>query len=123
MNHPAILWLRLDLRLADNPALHAAIRHGGAVIPVFIHAPDEEVPWQPGSASDWWLHQSLSALDKQLREHGSRLTILRGPTLKSLGKFAKETGATALFWNRRYEPAVIERDAEVMESLRADGLK
>src|SRR5579872_2637854 len=102
----AILWLRLDLRLADNPALHAAIRHGGAVIPVFIHAPDEEKPWQPGEASNWWLHQSLAALDKQLRKHGSRLIVRRGPALETLRKLIKETGATAVFWNRRYEPVV-----------------
>jgi deoxyribodipyrimidine photo-lyase len=123
MNKIAIFWLRLDLRLADNPALRAAIRHGGAVIPAFIHGPNEEAPWQPGGASNWWLHHSLSALDKLLRERGSRLIIRRGPALESLGELAKETGATAVFWNRRYEPAVIARDAEVMASLRANGLK
>ena len=52
----SIIWLRLDLRLADNPALQAAIKRGGAVIHVFIHAPEEEAPWQPGGASRWWLH-------------------------------------------------------------------
>ena len=31
---PSLLWFRLDLRLADNPALQAAIQRGGAVIPV-----------------------------------------------------------------------------------------
>ena len=48
---PSLLWFRLDLRLADNPALHAAIQRGGAVIPVFIYAPEEEASWQPGGAS------------------------------------------------------------------------
>jgi len=123
MSGAAIFWFRIDLRLADNPALHAAIRHGGAVIPVFIHAPDEEAPWQPGGASNWWLHQSLSQLDKQLRAKGSRLIIRSGPALTTLRALAKETGATAIFWNRRYEPAVIARDAKVKELLRADGLK
>jgi deoxyribodipyrimidine photo-lyase len=123
MAKPAIFWLRLDLRLADNPALHAAIRHGGAVIPVFVYAPDEDAPWQSGRASNWWLHYSLTVLDKRLREHNSRLIIRRGPTLKILRQIVKETGATAVFWNRRYEPAVIARDAKVLESLRADGLK
>jgi hypothetical protein len=31
MNAPSILWFRLDLRLADNPALHAAVNRGGPV--------------------------------------------------------------------------------------------
>ena len=34
---PVILWLRRDLRLADHPALTAAVARGGPVIPVFIH--------------------------------------------------------------------------------------
>jgi S-adenosylmethionine synthetase len=36
---------------------------------------------------------------------------------------AEETGAGAVFWNRRYEPAVIARDAQVKKALGADGLE
>ncbi|NBS05670.1 MAG: deoxyribodipyrimidine photo-lyase, partial [Verrucomicrobia bacterium] len=52
MPSPAIVWLRLDLRLADNPSLEAAVKHGGPVIPVFIHDPEAEGHWQPGGASN-----------------------------------------------------------------------
>jgi len=123
MNRPSIHWFRLDLRLADNPALRAAIDHGGAVVPVFIWSPEEEAPWSPGGASNWWLHQSLAALDAQLRAAGSRLVIRRGPTLESLRALVKETGADAVLWNRRYEPASIARDKVSKESLRADGIE
>jgi len=122
MNAPSIYWFRLDLRLADNPALQTAIERGGAVVPVFIWSPDEEGDWPPGGASKWWLHQSLAALDDRLREGGSRLVSRRGPALETLRALAKETGATAVFWNRRYEPAVMARDAKVQEALSADGL-
>jgi deoxyribodipyrimidine photolyase len=118
----SIVWFRQDFRLADNPALVAAVNRG-AIIPVFIHAPEEEAPWPPGSASKWWLHQSLAALAARLRERGSRLVIRRGPTLESLRALVKETGATAVFWNRRYEPAVMARDAKVNAALRGEGLK
>jgi deoxyribodipyrimidine photo-lyase len=33
---PTLLWLRQDLRLADHPALVAAIERGAPVIPVFL---------------------------------------------------------------------------------------
>jgi deoxyribodipyrimidine photo-lyase len=122
MKPTAILWFRLDLRLADNPALDAAVKHGGPVVPVFIWSPQEERAWPPGAASCWWLHQSLAALDDRLRTVGSRLAIRRGPTLDSLRALAKETGADAVFWNRRYEPAVIARDARVKEVLGSEGL-
>ncbi len=119
----ALLWLRLDLRLSDHPALQAAIQRGGAVVPVFIYAPEEEAPWQPGGASNWWLHQSLCALDRDLRACGSRLVIRRGPSLETLTALAEEIGATGVYWSRRYEPAVIARDAKVKEALRGRGLE
>lgn len=31
---PALVWLRLDLRLVDHPKLTAALEAGGPVIPV-----------------------------------------------------------------------------------------
>ena len=119
---PSIVWFRIDLRLADHPALQAAIKRGGAIVPVFIHAPEEEFPWSPGGASLWWLHQSLASLDASLRELNSRLVLRRGPTLESLQTLVQKTGAGAVFWNRRYEPAVIARDRKVMEALGSGGL-
>ncbi len=121
MKEVSLVWLRLDLRLADNPALSAAIKRG-VVIPVFIHAPEEEAPWSPGGAARWWLHQSLAAFDAALREIGSRLIIRRGPSLGTLQALAKEAGATAVFWNRRYEPAITARDTQIKTTLREAGL-
>jgi deoxyribodipyrimidine photo-lyase len=117
-----IVWFRLDLRLGDNPALDAAMHKGTAVIPVFLFGPEEESPWEPGAASRWWLHQSLIALMAALEAAGSRLIVRRGPTLECLLKLAEETGASAVFWNRRYEPAVIARDGTVKEALSGNGL-
>ena len=44
----AIVWLRRDLRLTDNPAIDLALGRGERPIPVYIQAPDEEAPWPPG---------------------------------------------------------------------------
>jgi deoxyribodipyrimidine photo-lyase len=112
-----LLWLRKDLRLADNPALRAAMESGGAVVPVFIWSPDEEKPWPPGGASKWWLAQSLRALDESLRAKGSRLIVRQGSAVEVLRELVQETGASAVFWNRRYEPAVIERDKQIKHDL------
>jgi deoxyribodipyrimidine photo-lyase len=116
-----IVWFRHDLRIDDNPALAAAAKRG-AVVPVFIWAPDEEAPWQPGAASRWWLHQSLEKLAASLEKLGTSLVIRRGPTLAALEALVKETGATHVAWNRRYEPAVIARDTSVKKKLAASGL-
>ena len=118
----SVVWFRLDLRLSDNVALAAAVEQGAPIVPVFIHAPEEEDPWSPGAASNWWLHQSLHSLAALLRKLGSQLIIRRGPTRETLQALAKETGATAVYWNRRYEPAVIARDTTIKNSLLAAGI-
>jgi len=120
---PVIVWFRRDLRLGDNPALAAAVEAGSAVVPVFVWAPDEEAPWAPGAASRWWLHRSLEALDRSLREVGSRLLVRRGPTRDALLDLVDSTGARQVFCNRRYEPAVLEAEAEVERTLREREVK
>ena len=119
----SIVWFRLDLRLKDNPALVAAGGCGGPIVPVFIWSPEEYGAWPPGAASRWWLHQSLAALDANLRALGSRLVLRRGPALAALRLLIRETGAGAVFWNRRYEPDLIARDLTIREALRGGGLR
>ncbi|MGH3056549.1 MAG: deoxyribodipyrimidine photo-lyase, partial [Gaiellaceae bacterium] len=118
----SVVWFRNDLRLADNPALDAAGRAGQPIVPVFIWAPEEEGRWRPGAASRWWLHQSLTRLDADLHGLGSRLIVRPGPSLDALRDVVRTLGATAVFWNRRYEPAAITRDTAIKSALRADGV-
>lgn len=118
----AIVWFRRDLRLADNPALEIALQSGHKILPLYIYAPEEESPWSPGAASRWWLHHSLKSLDKDLQSFGTRLTILRGSTFSILQQVAKDTKASAVYWNRLYEPALIERDSPIKKMLREFGV-
>ena len=117
----ALIWFRCDLRLADNPVLHHAMQAHECVIPVYLHAPHEEAPWEPGAASRWWLHHSLAALNAELRQRGLRLILRQGDSLTVLRELLRETGATAVYWNRRYEPAVMARDHTIKAALRAEG--
>ena len=127
MTRAVLLWFRQDLRLTDNPALQAALARGGPVIPVFIHTPDEEAEWAPGGAARWWQHESLAALDAALQARGSKLILrqarvrggdARSATLVELERLIDETGADAVLWNRRYEPAIIARDSAIKAALR-----
>jgi len=119
----AIVWFRRDLRLTDHPALRAALAAAPRVIALYVHAPAEEAPWAPGAASRWWLHHSLAALDRSLAARGARLTIAAGPSLETLLAVARSSGATAIHWNRGYEPGLVARDAAVQAALRAAGLE
>lgn len=119
---PTIVWFRQDLRLDDNLALLHAVDLGEPVLPVFIHGREGEGEWAPGAASNWWLHQSLERLGAALHDRGSRLLLRQGEALPELRRLVEETGARAVVWNRRYEPASIARDAEVKKALLDDGL-
>ncbi len=118
-----IVWFRQDLRVQDNPALQAAADRGNAVIPVYIHAPHAEGDWMPGAASRLWLRQSLESLGKDLRQLGSRLIIRRGESLKELRYLIREMQANTVYWNRRYEPAIVERDKVVKSGLASDDIE
>jgi deoxyribodipyrimidine photo-lyase len=123
MASASLVWFRRDLRLADNPALTAAIARGGPVVPLFIWAPAEEAPWQPGAASRWWLHHSLLALDGDLRKLGVPLVVRQGASLAKLQAVIRATGATSVFWNRLYEPALRQRDEHIAAALHRSGIE
>ena len=123
MNSTAIVWFRRDLRLADNPALDHAHRAHQRVVPVFVWDPNAEGDWSPGAASRWWLHHSLEHLDERLRQRGSRLIIERGDTGEALERVRRVTGAEAVYWNRIYDPAFVERDRRLKRALSAQGLR
>lgn len=116
-----LVWFRQDLRLDDNAALQAAIDRGEPVIPLYVRSTEED-PWRPGEASDWWLHQSLQSLSKSLEKCGSKLILRTGHCLTELGNLVAEARASAIYWNRCYEPASISRDKTIKSKLKQQGL-
>ncbi|MGC2638267.1 MAG: deoxyribodipyrimidine photo-lyase [Acidobacteriaceae bacterium] len=112
-----------DLRLADNPALAAAVATGLPIVPVFLWPPGEEsAEYAPGAASRWWLHQSLSRLEERLRALGSRLIVCRGPEAATLIDLAQETGSRRIFRNRAYTPTAQAGERELTAQLAAVGI-
>ena len=123
MTTHALVWLRRDLRLADNPALRAALDAGHAPVLVYIDDPQGEGSWAAGAASRAWLRRSLQALGADVASRGGRLLLRRGDSLEALRDLIKECDAKAVYWNRRYEPAVISRDQELKKALQGDAIE
>jgi deoxyribodipyrimidine photo-lyase len=121
MPAPSLLWFRQDLRLADNPALTAAVEAAGPLTCLYLL--DDATPgaWAPGGASRWWLHRSLAALDAALRQRGNRLLLRRGRAADAIPALAREIGAGAVFWNRCYEPFAVARDTALKAALQGAG--
>nr|BFF13113.1 hypothetical protein GCM10025699_44160 [Microbacterium flavescens] len=122
MTAPSIVWLRDDLRLADNPALHAAVDRGEPIVVLYLLDDESEGVRPLGGASRWWLHHSLRSLDESLREKGSRLTLRRGAAAAELPRLVDDVGAGAVYWNRRYGRAARDVDTDLKSTLRDRGL-
>lgn len=123
MKSPTVYWFRRDLRLQDNPALQHALSRGGPIIPLYIHDEEGQGCWKIGGASRWWLHHSLVSLQASLAQLNSRLIIKTGSSGEVLESLCAETGARAVYWNRRYEPAIIARDKQIKQGLRDRGIQ
>ncbi|MDH3336620.1 MAG: DNA photolyase family protein [Gammaproteobacteria bacterium] len=111
---PALVWLRRNLRLHDNATLTAAAECGNPVILVYVLDELDE-----GGASRWWLHHSLTNLDKDLRNRGGSLLLLSGPPEIELARAAEQCGAERLFFSRRYEPQARCQEESISATLNA----
>ncbi len=117
---PAILWFRRDLRVADHPALTAAIDSGAPVLCLYI---DHEFAGRPrGGASEWWLHHSLKSLESDLEKCGAKLHILRGNPEVLIPSIVQDIKAGAVHWSRRYDGDSIELDKAIKSTLKDDGI-
>jgi deoxyribodipyrimidine photo-lyase len=111
MMSKAIVWFRQDLRLSDNPAFAEACRQNDRVIPIYIL--DDTAPL--GRAQRWWLHHSLASLDEGLKKVGLSLCLLKGKALDILEQLVQDHQIDVIYWNRCYEPDVIQRDTKIKE--------
>lgn len=119
----SILWLRNDLRIADNPALVAASLQEQPAIALFIREPSASKMRAPGAASQWWLHHSLEALEQNLRNININLILRTGNAQDVLNDIITETGADTVFWNRRYGTGEIAVDTRIRKQLGDAGVQ
>ncbi|HSV86361.1 MAG TPA: deoxyribodipyrimidine photo-lyase [Levilinea sp.] len=113
----AIWWIRRDLRLADNPALLAALEAARQVVPVFVV--DEKLlrsPYNSPRRQAFLLH-GLYRLDEDLRERGGRLIVRRGDPLIELANLLHESGAGGVFAEADHSPYARQRDERIAAEL------
>ncbi len=109
-----IYWVRQDLRIRDNPALFEAARVGH-VLPVYILDDVNSGRYCMGEASQLWLYHSLNDLKKSLQDN---LLVFRGDSKKILLQLAEDHSASAIYWNRCYEPQQIELSKSIKEKCK-----
>ena len=118
-SRPALVWFRNDLRISDNPALHAAEKSGAPVIALYVLEEVKGLRTQ-GAAWRWWLAGSLRNLSDKLAKLGVSLVLRRGDPRKIVAEIASETGFGAAYWCRRYVAAEAQLDTEIEQYLLAN---
>ncbi|MGB0468784.1 MAG: cryptochrome/photolyase family protein [Pontibacterium sp.] len=113
-----IVWFEQDLRLSDNPAFTAAVAKDH-ILPVYILDNDNAGEYQMGGASRWWLHHSLTELNKKL---DGKLNFFQGDPLSVIDALCRRFNVTDVFWNRRYEPWRLGRDKKITTRLLKQGV-
>ncbi|MBW4095102.1 MAG: deoxyribodipyrimidine photo-lyase [Acidobacteria bacterium] len=127
-----IVWFRDDLRIADHPALFAAMESndtGTLTVAVYVHDEVSEHIRPLGSAARWWLHHGLRELRAQLSELGVPLLLHQGSALLKIPtaveelrqRFGLNPEDLSVYWNRRYGGGERVVDASLMAFLRAQG--
>ncbi|MGE7919264.1 cryptochrome/photolyase family protein [Viridibacillus sp. NPDC093762] len=96
----------------DHAALFEAAQQG-YIIPVFIWPSDQEFDYTDSIAAKWSLHQSLISLKQDLATKGIPLIIRNGNIQNELLQLIKETSADAVFYNRCYEPFMVQSLFEI----------
>jgi deoxyribodipyrimidine photo-lyase len=113
----SIWWIRRDLRLTDNSALDAALKHSSRVIPLFILDDallDSRYSSEKRTA---FLFDGLRALDRDLRVRASGLILRRGTPVSVLRELMEETGASRIFAEHDFSPYAKSRDDRIGNQL------
>jgi deoxyribodipyrimidine photo-lyase len=113
----AIWWIRRDLRLTDNPALQQALESSAQVIPLFILDDSLLQAKATGEHRHSFLIHSLEALDKDLRELGSRLILRRGEPFEVLSSLIDDQPIQAIFAQADISPYARQRDRRITINL------
>lgn len=127
MARRALVWLRRDLRVRDNSALHAAARWAdGGVVALWIVSPDEWTRHDDAPAKvDFWL-RNLRALATELAARNIPLRVItearRGDVPGAVPREALAAGCAGVFWNREYEVDEARRDARAEALCAREGL-
>ena len=116
-------WFRRDLRISDNTALSEAARRGDQVVPLFILEDALRTGPDVGAGRLAFLLQSAEALRKNLAELGCPLIIRSGRSEELIPQLCRETGARAVFANKRSEPYAQARDRRLGETLFRAGVE
>lgn len=119
----SIFWFRRDLRLEDNVALQQSLHEGLKVQPLFIFDSEilDELPKNDARVS--FIYETLQNINDELRTYKSSLLCLKGKPLDIWKDLISKYDLKSVYINKDYEPYAIQRDEEIEELLKENGIE
>ncbi|MCT4603613.1 MAG: DNA photolyase family protein [Marinifilum sp.] len=109
-----LIWLRRDLRLSDNAAVHHALQSNRQLL--FYFNFDTEILDQLENRADArvnFIHSELQKINHQLGKLGSSLVVKLGLARECMTQVLQEYPIAKVYANKDYELFAIDRDKSI----------
>lgn len=113
-----LFWFRNDLRLTDNVGLSKATSRTEKCIAVFIFTEDllDQLRHSSSERRNFF-YQTLSDLNEELLQHGSRLLTFMKEPIEVFSSLSSEYCIKGIYCNSIYEPLKLQQDRLIGEFL------
>jgi deoxyribodipyrimidine photo-lyase len=125
----ALVWLRRDLRVRDNGALHHALLAARRVWCAFVFDRNILDPLPRVDRRVEFIRDTLHALDRDLDAlargagaAGARLLVRHGEPVQQVAQLAMQLGVQAVYASHDDDPYALQRDARARGELAAQGI-
>lgn len=122
----ALVWLRHDLRLRDNPALFKAAELEQGVTAVYVHCAAYVRMHDQSAAQRDFIRGHLQLMRQQLMELNIPLKVIRvekpSEIAPQLLRLAQQLNVSHCFFNAEYPVNELNRDLAVNQLLREQGI-
>ncbi|MEU5460225.1 cryptochrome/photolyase family protein [Streptomyces althioticus] len=118
----SVVLFTADLRLRDHPPLHAALRAGDEVVPLFVRDPGIHAAGFDAPNRRAFLADCLHDLDASLRRRGGRLVVRSGPAVREVCAVAAACGAAEVHMAAGVTAYAHRREERLRKELGAAGV-
>ncbi|WP_430932507.1 cryptochrome/photolyase family protein [Saccharicrinis sp. 156] len=110
-----IVWLRNELRLADNAVIQGAAREKQPILVVYIFDESAVCKLDSDDSRISFIHDRLNIIYQELKGHGSSLWVARGNVVEIWKTIFQKYNVNAIYAAEDYEPDGIKRDGMIAD--------
>ena len=123
MEKLTIFWFRRDLRTHDNKGFYEALTGSNRVIPIFIYDTEIIDKLEKEDPRLTFIENALGGINNAMKRNRCTTGIYRGTPKAIFKKLISEFPIENVIANHDYEPYALERDKEIGNLLKKEGIR